>query len=220
MSDASTVMSSGQSLRDHVAAADWDRADRELQYLAGAWQRAHAHGGDVAGLASLLNELRMGVVTEHDVDQTVGPAQLAWMISGMCAVLNQAAVPAQPVGRDVVSGILEALAGADTPLSTKDLATRIGRSTATTARALPRLREEGLTTELSAGRRTMNGITAKGRRLAAAAGDDRRRFERATQAGPTSLARPMFEQLAPIDAHDIVVVVKPNDAHSVRRRAG
>ncbi len=217
MSDASAVMLSGQGLRDHVEAGDWDRADRELQYLVGAWQRARLRGDDATELASLVDDLRMRVVTGHDLDQTVGPAQFAWMLAGVCSVLSQAVTPAEVVGGDVVSRILDALDGAEAPLPTKELAERIERSAAATARALPRLREEGLTTELSAGRQTMNGITAKGRERAAATKEARLRFERAIQAGPTSIARSPVEQIDPIDMRDIKVLVEPNDVRSVRR---
>ena len=78
-----------QSIADVGAAADageWDRADRALQYLAGALRRAGLRGDDAAEAARLLADLRIRVVTEHDVAQVVGPDQLAWMLSGFCRV--------------------------------------------------------------------------------------------------------------------------------------
>ncbi len=88
MEDA--IARSMSSLQGHVERGDWETADRELQYLTGVFLRARLQGRNVDGFASALADLRMLVMTEHDVPQVVGPVQFGWMLASICSVAVQA----------------------------------------------------------------------------------------------------------------------------------
>ena len=90
MSGIETVRAAIADVGAAADAGEWDRADRALQYLAGAWRRAGLRGDEAAEAARLLAELRIRFVTEHDVAQVVGPEQLAWMLAGFCNVAGHA----------------------------------------------------------------------------------------------------------------------------------
>ncbi len=83
------IARSMSSLEGHVERGDWDTADRELQYLTGVLLRARLQGREVEGLATALADLRMRVMTEHDVPQVVGPVQFGWMLASICSVAVQ-----------------------------------------------------------------------------------------------------------------------------------
>lgn len=211
MTSESTVKQSSATLAAAVQAEDWARADRELQYFAGAWQRARLRGMSSAKVASAVNELRMQVVTDHDVDQEPGPEQFAWMLAGVCSFLNQAVTPVELTGHDVESRILEALATGGDAVSTSDLAELIGRSNAATARALPELRTRGLTSEARAGRMTLNAITAAGREHVAQVKAEEQRKKARHDATPISIVRRREVEPQPIDAREIASVVETNE---------
>ena len=117
------------------------------------------------------------------------------------------------------SRILVALFEADDLLSTNELARRIERSVGATARALPGLRQMGLTTERSAGRQKLNGITVAGREKAERIAAEWRSQDQAL-AGPDSLTRQPHEQAVPMDARDIVRPAEINDAVTLLKDRG
>jgi DNA-binding transcriptional ArsR family regulator len=210
------VKHAGDGLASAVEAGDWNRADRELQYLVGAWQRARLRGADGAQIASLVDRLRMEVVDDYDVDQVPGPDRIAWMLSGVCSFLNQAATPEELNGEDVRSRILEALAADDEPYATSALAERIDRSVGATARELPKLRDAGLTVERSAGRRALNSITDAGRAENARLAVERARRHDETRDWPTTLERRHDAELAPMDPRDLMQHLKVNDVAALK----
>lgn len=167
MTTINAVKKAHEGIERAIAANDWVAADRGIQYFAGAWLRSApvADGAELQELAAGVNRLRMSVVTDHDIDQTVGPTQVAWMLSGMSSFLSQSATPGILMAHDTAGLIIESLFLANAPMTTSDLATRIGRSKATAARKLPELRAAGLVVSRSAGRNMLNQLTEAGQRL-------------------------------------------------------
>ena len=199
-----------------VDAQDWNRADRELQYLTGAWQRARPRGSDAQEIASSMNRLRIEVVDDHDVDQIPSPERIAWMLSGVCSFLTQAATPEELTGEDVRSRILEALAVDNEPCATSALAERIGRSVGAVARELPKLRDAGLTVERSAGRFALNSLTDAGRAENARLASERARRHDETSDWPTTLERVHETELVPINPRDLLQHVRVNDVSALK----
>lgn len=91
MSSLAIVREAAADVDAAMEAGDWDRADRALQYLVGAWQRARLSGREAVEAKAILDDMRIRVVTGYDVPQVVGPVQVAWMLAGICSVATQAA---------------------------------------------------------------------------------------------------------------------------------
>jgi DNA-binding MarR family transcriptional regulator len=165
MSGLNAVLKAHDGIERALAAGDWVGADRGIQYMAGAWLRslAAAGGGELAKVAAATKRLRVRMMTEHDVDQDVGPTELAWMLAGVTAFLSQATKPESLTAHDTVGRILEALVLSSQPMNSTDIATRINRAKATVARKLPDLRAEGLVESTPAGSNVLNRITEAGR---------------------------------------------------------
>lgn len=185
MSGLNVVRKAHAGIERALAAGDWAAADRGIQYFAGAWLRAlpAADGDELADLANQMKLLRMRVMTEQDVDQNIGPVEIAWMLAAVTAFVAQATKPVELTARNTQGLILEALAQARHPISTTDIATRIGRAVATVARLLPDMRQDGYVIGTPAGSSMLNQITEFGRQKCLEL------FEAAAVPEPTSLAK-------------------------------
>ena len=163
MTSYATVEGAIKDASKAISDGDWELASRTLEYLSGAWQRAGLDGDEADEVCRALADLRIRTVTSHDVDQVLGPEAIAWMLAGMGMVVAQAPRACFPALQDVEGKILVALLTHVSPLSTSDLAARIGHDPSVTARSLAKLREFGLVASSSGGRKVFNGITSAGR---------------------------------------------------------
>jgi DNA-binding transcriptional ArsR family regulator len=210
MTSATLVKEAANALQRKIDVGDWAATDRAIQNLAGVWLRSRIKGADAASVASLVDGLRMQVVTDNDVDQDVGPREIAWMLAGVSSFLSQAATPPELTGHDTPSRILEALFLSAEPMTTKELAERVNRADATVARELPRLRDEGLVTSTGAARTMLNDITASGRARYKSMG------EHPAIVWPTSIERTIDATILAMEPSDLLDPIEVNDISAIR----
>lgn len=208
MSNAETVKRAAATLGECIERRDWTAADRRIEYLVGAWLRSPSRGQDAVEAAALVSELQLNLVADFDVDQTIGPEQIAWMLAGVLTVISQAAVPSELTMGDTRTRMLEMLCLAGEPLITKELARRVGRAEATVGRELPKLRGMGLIKSVSAGRTVLNEITPLGQREYELAGEP-------PTVWPTTLRKTVEVIVEAMDVVDIADPVMTNDVNDL-----